>query len=258
MRPVHSVPAVGLTALAALLVAVEATVGLGVAGWVVGLTYAAVANILLARALARSATHRLGPANTVTMVRAILGQAVAALVAASFGGLVHRSLVVAPLVVALASVALLLDAVDGKVARATGTVSRLGARFDMEVDAALILVLSVAVSPLVGWWVLLIGAARYLLLAAEQIWPRLRAPVPPRYWRKVVAATQGVALTVTVAGVLPTALAEVGLVVSLVLLAESFGRDVRYLTRRPRPGLAEPSVRATAHPSTLAVEPAGG
>ena len=34
-------------------------------------------------------------------------------------------------------------AVDGRVARCTGTVSRLGARFDMEVDAVLILVLAV-------------------------------------------------------------------------------------------------------------------
>ena len=38
--------------------------------------------------------------------------------------------------------ALLLDAVDGGVARRTGTVSGFGARFDMEVDAFLILVLS--------------------------------------------------------------------------------------------------------------------
>ena len=40
-----------------------------------------------------------------------------------------------------------LDAVDGQVARRTGTVSALGARFDMEVDAFLILVLSVYVAP---------------------------------------------------------------------------------------------------------------
>ena len=40
--------------------------------------------------------------------------------------------------------ALALDGVDGQVARRTGTASELGARFDMEVDAFLILVLSVA------------------------------------------------------------------------------------------------------------------
>ncbi|GAA4940924.1 hypothetical protein GCM10023238_03240 [Streptomyces heliomycini] len=46
----------------------------------------------------------------------------------------------------LTAVALILDGVDGKVARRTGTSTPLGARFDMEVDAFLILVLSVYVS----------------------------------------------------------------------------------------------------------------
>ena len=48
--------------------------------------------------------------------------------------------------VVLAAVALVLDGVDGQVARRTGTVSALGARFDMEVDAFLMLVLSVYVA----------------------------------------------------------------------------------------------------------------
>ncbi len=39
--------------------------------------------------------------------------------------------------VALASAALVLDAVDGQVARRTGTATALGARFDGEVDAFL-------------------------------------------------------------------------------------------------------------------------
>ena len=52
---------------------------------------------------------------------------------------------------------------------------------------------------------LAIGAARYVFLAAG--WPLqwMRAPLPPRYWRKVVAATQGIVLTVAAAGVLPPA-----------------------------------------------------
>ena len=43
---------------------------------------------------------------------------------------------------ALVVVALALDWVDGQVARRTGTCSAFGARFDMETDAFLILVLS--------------------------------------------------------------------------------------------------------------------
>ena len=107
----------------------------------------------------------------------------------------------------ISAVALALDWVDGQVARRTHTESAFGARFDMEVDAFLILVLSVVRRPRrSGAWVLAIGLARYLLLAAEQVLPWLRRPTPPRYWGKVVAALQGIVLTVAAAGVLPTLL----------------------------------------------------
>ena len=129
----------------------------------------------------------------------------------------------------LAALALVLDAVDGWVARRTRTTATLGARFDGEVDAFLILVLSVYVARSAGAWVLAIGAARYAFLAAGWLLPWMRAPLPPRYWRKVVAATQGIVLTVAAAGVLPPAVTAGALVVALVLLAESFGRDVWWL-----------------------------
>ena len=65
------------------------------------------------------------------------------------------------MLVALTVPALVLDAVDGRVARRTGTVTEFGGRFDGEVDAFLILVLSVAAAPTVGWWVLAAGVVRY-------------------------------------------------------------------------------------------------
>ena len=81
----------------------------------------------------------------------------------------------------MTAVALALDGVDGKVARRTGTSSALGARFDMEVDAFLILVLSAA-SPLsLGPWVLAIGAMRYAFVAAAEVLAWLRAALPPSY-----------------------------------------------------------------------------
>ena len=227
MRTVQRAPVSGLVLLLALLTTIQVSVGLGPVGWLVGLAGGTAAAVLLALALRGTGTTRFGPANLVTLVRATLGQVVAALVAASFGGLDHRGLLVAVTVLAL-----ILDAVDGRVARRTGTVTALGARFDMEADAFLILVLSVAAGPLVGWWVLAIGLARYALFAAERVWAWLRTPVPPRYWRKVVAAVQGVCLGVVVAGLLPTGAAVLLLVAALALLAESFGRDVLWLVRR--------------------------
>lgn len=227
MRTVQRAPVTGVVLLVAVLTMVQATVGLGALGWTVGLLASVTAAGLLAVALHRAETTRFGPGNVVTLVRATLGQTVAALVAASFVGVDHRGLLVG-----LAALALALDAVDGQVARRTRSVTPLGARFDMEADAFLILVLSVAVGPVVGWWVLAIGFARYALLLAERGWLWLRAPVPPRYWRKVVAAVQGVTLAVVVTGLLPTVEAVALLLVALGLLAESFGRDIAWLGRR--------------------------
>ena len=79
----------------------------------------------------------------MTLTRATLAVGVAALVADSFDQPAPVAMLVTLTVVALA-----LDAVDGWVARRTRTASALGARFDGEVDAFLILVLSVYVAPL--------------------------------------------------------------------------------------------------------------
>ena len=180
----------------------------------------------------------------MTLARATLAVGVAALTADSF----DRAAPVAMLV-ALAAVALALDAVDGWVARRTGTASALGARFDGEVDAFLILVLSVYVARSAGAWVLAIGAARYVFLAAGWLLPWMRAPLPPRYWRKVVAATQGIVLTIAAADVLPLALTRAALVVALALLAESFGRDVVVAVARTGTPQAARTSRGTSQPS---------
>ena len=158
------------------------------------------------------------PANVITFVRAGLAVTVAIVGPTGLG-------------LAIVVVALMLDWVDGQVARRTGTASAFGARFDMETDAFLIAVLSVYAAAEYGWWVLLIGAARYLLWLAERVWPWLRRPVPPRYWRKVVAAAQGIVLVAAASGVLPRPVALAGLIGALVLLVESFGRDVLWLWR---------------------------
>jgi phosphatidylglycerophosphate synthase len=204
-------------------------VGLGAAGWAVGLSVGAVTVALLVRALARRGTGGLGPADWVTLARATLVGAVAALVADSLvrhpGSASHATLV------GLAAVALVLDSVDGRVARRTGTVSPLGARFDLEVDAFLILVLSVRVADDGPVWVLAIGAARYLFVAAGWVLPWLRRAAPPRRWCKVVAAMQGIVLASAVAGVLPPAVTDAALLVSLAILAESFGREAWWLWR---------------------------
>jgi phosphatidylglycerophosphate synthase len=224
VRAAHAGPVTGLIASALLLAALAGTVGLGGAGWTVGVTSGAVVNAALARGLSRHGTERLGAADWVTLTRATLAVGVAALVADSFAASVPVALLVT-----LTVVALTLDAVDGWIVRRTGTGTPLGAQFDGEVDAFLILVLSVYVARSAGWWVLAIGAARYAFLAAGWALPWMRGQLPPRHWRKVVAATQGIALAVAAADVLPPAVTQVALLAALALLSESFGRDVAWL-----------------------------
>ncbi|MCW2762183.1 MAG: phosphatidylserine synthase [Marmoricola sp.] len=242
MHPVQRGPMVGFGAVLALLGGLDATLGLDVAGWVTGLTCAAVLTGLLSRGLAGYRVDRLGPADRVTLGRAALACGVAALTADSW----DHPAPVWPLV-AITVVALVLDRVDGWVARRTATASRLGARFDMEVDAFLILVLSVHVARSSGAWVLAIGAARYLLLVAGWLLPWLRGEAPPRPWCKVVAAIQGVVLVCAAAGVLPQVATDAALVVALALLTESFGREAWWLWRhrglRTRERVLSPQVR---------------
>jgi phosphatidylglycerophosphate synthase len=235
-RVVRGGPLVGLVGQVGVLAALDGTIGIGFDGWLVGLAYGLVTAVALTVGTRRAAagppsganparpeflTSGLGYADWVTLARATLVGGVAALVAHGL----HTDVPVAPLV-AIASVALALDAVDGLVARRTGTASPLGARFDMEVDAFLILVLSVSVATRLGAWVLAIGAMRYAYVAVGWALPWLRRPVPPRYWRKVVAATQGVTLTAVTSGLFPAWVSTVAVVIALALLVESFGRDI--------------------------------
>ena len=225
MRAVRG-PATGLVAQVLLLAVITSTVGVGGVGAVVGAACAVTLDAALARDLLRNPSERLGPAGWVTLARATLVIGVAALTADSFA----RDVPVATLV-ALATLALVLDYVDGWVARRTATTSALGARLDGEVDAFLILALSVYVAPSIGAWVLAIGAARYVFLVAGWLLRWMRAPLPRRDWRKVVAAAQGITLTIAAAGVVPPTLIRAALAVALTLLAESFGRDVWWLWR---------------------------
>ena len=237
LRAVQTGPVIGLVGQLAVLSAVAGTVGLGATGWLAGTACGLLTAAALVHGLSRSGSGVLGAANRVTLTRATLVGGVTALVADALLGPANVAAVVG-----LAVVALILDGVDGWVARRTGTASALGARFDMEVDAFLILVLSAYVAQSVGPWVLAIGAARYAVWAACWVLPWMRTPVPPRYWRKPVAAIQGIVLTAAVAGQLPGAAINVAIAVAMILLAESFGRDVVWQWRQqrvPRPEGAE-------------------
>jgi phosphatidylglycerophosphate synthase len=200
-------------------------------GWLAAIGYLSVSCVVLLRGLRRRHATRFGPANVVTAVRSTLVGVITGSIVASF----VEPVPVGPLV-DLVVTALLLDAVDGWVARRTGSASELGARFDMEVDAFLLLVLCAYVSQTMGIWVLAIGVMRYAFVGAGWIFPWLRRQLPPRYWRKVVTAVQGIALTFAMTGFVPV-FGAVLVAIALALLVESFGRDVVWLAARRRESL---------------------
>ncbi|HEV2781205.1 MAG TPA: CDP-alcohol phosphatidyltransferase family protein [Actinophytocola sp.] len=208
---------------AALLILLSMIVGLGPVGWLAAAGYTAAVCLGLATGLRRAGRISLGPADKVTLARSALVGCVTALVA-------DRIQEPVPLV-GLTLAALALDGVDGWVARRTGTSSPLGARFDMEVDAFLLLVLSGCVALQLGPWVLAIGLMRYAFIAAGRMLAWMRTPVPSSWAGKVVAVVQGVVLVVATAGVLPPAVTAVAVAAALAALAWSFGRSVLWLSR---------------------------
>ena len=159
-------PLVSVAAGALGLAAVAAISHLTPLGWGAGLAYLLVSNALLARGLRTTRAARFGWANATTALRSTLVALVTAIVATGV-----TEPISVPLLIAVAVPALALDAVDGWVARRTDSASDLGARFDMEVDAFLLLVLSIRVAQDLGWWVLAIGALRYVFVAAGWILP---------------------------------------------------------------------------------------
>lgn len=241
----RAAPAV-LIPQASLVLALGLVLGWGATAWVAALTSAVVVDAGAIHLARRTRAQVFGPADLITIFRATLTCGVVALVIeallSSSIDPAHRTTPVAT----LAALALALDLVDGWVARRTATTSPFGARFDGEADAYLMLVLSFWVAPAIGWWVLAIGLARYGFGAAGVALPWLRAPLPPRGWRKVVAATAGAALTVAAAGIVPSTIMGLVLLVALLLVAESFGRDTWWLWRhRSAPDVAV-SARTTS------------
>ena len=171
---------------------------------------------------------RVGPANLVTAIRAILVGLVA--------GLIGRTATPPVLwfVIGLTAVMAALDGLDGWIARRTGTASAFGARFDMETDAALILVLSILVwqHGKAGAWVLGCGLMRYAFVAAGWLLPWLARPLPPTRRGKTVAVAQLVGLSVSLAPVVPAGPSGVIAAVTLAALVWSFATDVAWLARQ--------------------------
>jgi phosphatidylglycerophosphate synthase len=180
------------------------------------------AALLVAGLAGHDPQRHFGAANQVTLLRAAL---VAMLVAAIGTADPARLAAGATLI---ATVAAVLDGVDGWLARRLRIESRYGARFDMETDALFVLVLCVLVwqSGKAGYWVLLIGLLRYGFVVAGFLLPRLARPLPPSQRRRCIAALQMVLLIAALSPVLTSPWSDAVALVALLALLWSFATDV--------------------------------
>ncbi|MFM7343760.1 MAG: FkbM family methyltransferase [Tagaea sp.] len=165
---------------------------------------------------------RFGAANAVTYAR---GMGVALLCAFLTAPLHDRARAALAIFAALLLAA---DGLDGWLARRNKTASGFGARFDMEIDSALMLVLAILAARVECAWLLLLGVPRYIFVAASFVWPFLSDPLPHSERRRIVCVVQGVGL---IAAVFPW---DGGAWVALAALAAllwSFAVDVLWLWR---------------------------
>lgn len=206
-----------------------------------GLDYVAKALIawglgawLVWRGLPSHPHARFGPANRVTLLRLASVAMLAALVGESVMRDDAHNLTIAWGVVWVSTATALLDMADGALARRTGLASAFGARFDMETDAATILVLCLLVidAQQAGPWILAAGLMRYAFVAAARVWPWLNGPLAPSRRRQTVCVVQITALIVCLGPVVSTGLAHGLAAGSLALLTWSFAIDIRALARQ--------------------------
>ena len=136
--------------------------------------------------------------------------------------------------VVVSIVATALDGVDGRLARSSGLASPFGARFDMEVDALLIMALSVLAwsQGKAGVWVLASGLMRYVFVTGGWLAPWLGRPLPPSRRRQTTCVLQVVALVVTVAPVIDRPVSSAVAAAALAMLSASFGVDCLWLWRQ--------------------------
>jgi len=133
--------------------------------------------------------------------------------------------------IAFAVLAAVLDGLDGMVARTRRETSSFGEKFDMEVDAAFILILALLVWELsnMGSWVLAAGLLRYIFVAAS--WPlsALRAALPPSFRRKLACVLQITALIFALCPLVSPTLQLTFVAAATIFLFLSFIRDTLQL-----------------------------
>ncbi len=223
-------------------------------GTVIAVLCYALVTFLVVAGLSLHAPHRhFGIANSITLSRAAFGVLLLAVAAeeALGSGQVLDTAFRWGLTIAAAT-ALLLDGVDGWVARRSNMTSGFGVRFDMEADGLFLLALTLIlfVGGIVGPWVLLSGTTYYLFRLAGRLWPVLAAPLFTSRRRKAIFGVQAALLIAAIAPALPLWMAQLCCFTGVTLLLYSFAVDIAWLLGwwRHSPPAGDGCLPVSAHP----------
>lgn len=188
--------------------------------------------LLIYRGLRHHRYPKFGTANTVTTVRAAGAMVLASTlpvtdaIPSSDNAYWTLSLFVACLIA--------LDGLDGYYARRERLSSDFGARFDMEVDAFLALVIALILwqTQQAGIWVLGLGLMRYVFVVWSYFSQPLRAELFPSLRRKTVCVIQLGALCLMLSPLLQNPFTQIIGLAALICLSASFFIDIVWLYKR--------------------------
>jgi len=209
---------------------------------------AVLAVVMITAAILAPTYHpfaRFGPANRITLLRAGLVALIAGLIGESAGA------PIAAFAVGVAVVVEIFDGVDGWLARRHGLASAFGARFDMEIDALLIMVLAILAwrHGKAGGWVLLSGLLRYAFVVTGWLAPWVASPLPSSRRRQGICVVQIVTLAAVVSPLLPAHVTAPLAAAALAALTASFLVDLVWLWRA-RSSTTATTTRVRAFPSS--------
>ena len=180
------------------------------------------------------------PVTLATWVTVTRGAAVAVFAGFVVAGSPAETGIVSWVPAALFALAAALDAVDGALARATDSVTDIGARLDIEIDALVVLVGTVVavVDGTLPPVFLAVGAARYLFVVGRWWRTRRGRPVsdlPPNRFRRLLGALAMLAIWLALVPVLENTVTRAFAVVVLVPFLANFCWDWLAVSGRLEP-----------------------
>ncbi len=177
---------------------------------------------------------RFGPANRLSLLRGLI-----IAVLAGFAWNTPATQNVEWIVCILAICALVLDGLDGAVARRSGITSGLGARLDCELDGLLTLILSFGVylSGRVDAFILLAGAMHYAFFAARLLKLVPVVELPSSFRRQTAGVVSSFLLVLCCAPSMGASVDTALALTAVLLLTSSFAIDLAALIRTKEPAL---------------------